>query len=438
MALTAKTFPRRPTPNPDSSGLNMHGVGVAREVSFKALLGGVEIPGLKSFTKDEAPYSAGSSLSMVFHMDDSFDVHLISQEVLPLTARLETTVKINGADAFPDKEEFEGVVDNIEEDYNAATITISARSYAQILLNEKINEVFTSKASQAKTTSQVVKDMVAKYGKGLKAVVDDFKTPVGRFFKDKAVKVTTNLPVWDLLTNFANEDHADLYVKGQTLYYVKKPVDKAVDITQLNGHPANFSYAWMKNILKLSIRHAPMFSHDVTVTVNSYNARTGKTFTGKSNMSALKIAAVATALETDKVTATSLSAKSDAKFSKRKPGKVTGTAAAARIGNKENYAFNVPNLSQEDCDRVAARIMADISKKEFIVNMTVLGQPNFNPRQYIKLSGTRSKRTDQVYAIKNIHTSFGMPDSGGQAQGYLTQFTLVNHAVQTTGTNLGL
>lgn len=434
-----RKFARRPISNQTSKNYNTHGVGQGRQVSHKVFIGNVEVQGFQRFDKDESPYSAGSSMTVTLRMEDELDIHALSQKIIPLTLRVTTTVLVDGVLAFKaDTDEFEGIIDTIEEDYDTASVTVSARSYAQVLLNEKVNEVFSSAATSPKTTSQVVKELVAKYGKGLKCVVHDFKTPVGKFFKDRAVKVTNNVPAWDLIVSFANEDHADVFVKGDTLYYVRKSTDVAPDITELKGAPASYEYVWGINILSLKVRHAPMFSHDIQVTVTSYQPKTGKSFVGKKNMTAAKLDALAAKLEKNPDDIAAMQDKSLGKYAnKRRAGRIESKASAARIGNKENYSFFVPGLTQEDCDRLAAKIMADISRKEFIVNMTVLAQPDFTPRQYIKLSGTRSKNTDQVYAIKNMRTSSEVPQSGGTSDGYKTQFTLVNHSVQTVGTNLG-
>jgi hypothetical protein len=433
-----RNFPRRPNPMQGPNTWNDRGIGHSRLIHHTVQIGKVKVPGFKKFSKQESSYSAGSSITVTLHMDKPFDIFAIVQDTKPcVTLDVTTDMTIAGVPIFKNASEFSGVIDTITESYSQNTVTISARSYAQILLNEKVNKTFSSPAGAAKTTTTVVKELVKEFGKGLKVIADDFKTPVGKFFKDRAVKISANVPVWDLLMAFANEDGADLFVKGDTLYYVRKATEKSVDLTELKGIPASLEYVWGKNILDLEIRHSPMFSHDITVTVTSYQPKTGKSYAGTSNMSSAKIAALAEKLEADPGSVAGLVAGSDAKLKRRRTGKITDKVQAASIGNKENYAFFVPGLSQEDCDRLAARIMKDISSKEFVVTLTVLGQPDFTPRQYIKLGGTRSPRTNQVYAIKNFTTESEVPNEGGTSGGYKTTFTLVNHAVQTTGTNLG-
>lgn len=418
------------------------GVNRARQVRCNLWLGGVKIPRFSRWEKNEAASSAAGTIDVTVSMQDldtMFDVFAVSMTVLPLPILVETTMTINGKKMFDDADEFNGVVDRIEADYNAGVYHITGRSYAQILMNAKLTETFSSTADAPKKTWQVVQEVVKKYGQGLKAVVDQsFTTSVGQIYKEQLVKAVVNISAWDLLESFAQKDHADLFVKGDTVYYVKKPTDTAADITTLNGTKPSYTFIWGYNIKKLKVEHSPMFSHDITVTVKSYQPRTGQTYTKTVTMSDAKVAALARQLETTPEAVKPKYDASKAKFrSAHKELSTSGKVAAAKIGNKENYTFTIPNASQEDCDRVALRIMEDISRKEFIVTLEVLAQPDYSARQYIKIEGTSSPTVNQVYAIKNIKTVCEMPDDGADASGYTTTFTLINHAVQSTGAALG-
>lgn len=432
-----------------------HGVGSGRQISHVVRIAGVEIPTWKRWNKVEHAYSANSSLTLTMRLEESVDLFAISQELSkkssPMTVEVYTTIVIDGKTVFNNVLEFAGIVDTVEADYDNNEYVVQGKSYATILLNEKVNEAISSTAFQALSTSQAVEQLVAKFGGGLKCVVKNhlgvyhFTTPVGKIYKDRRVKVATNISVWDLLMGFAREDNADIYVRGDTLYYVPKPTDTSVDVTELKGVSPDYTYTYPENVLMLRVAHSPLQSHDVTVIVTSYQPRTGQTYVATKSMSDEKINALAKALELNPTNVAAMYEQSIERVGKdRKPRqpKVTeqrnsATVREAPVRRKERYSFQVSNASQEDCDRIASRIMRDIASKEFVVNLSVLGQPDFTPRQYIRLKGTKSRVTDQVYAIKQLETVSELSDSGGEVSGYVSSFTLVNHAVQTVGTVLG-
>ena len=437
MAVIQREMPRKVTVNPDL------GVGAVRNVGHKLLIGGLPVPGLLRWSKNEMTYSAGSSAELTLRGElvENQEWLSVSQNVLPLPVVLTTDLVVNGKAMFTDAEEFSGVVDTLDYDPKTNLYTVNVSSYARVLVNTKISETIAGASGSAKTTGQTIIDLTKKYGKGLKVYVDPelMKTPVGRVYKEQQVKALRNIPVWDLFQSFAQYDKADLFVKGDTLFYVRKPTDTSQNITQLKGVKANYAYTYGRNIIGINITHAPLFSHDVTVTVRSHQSRTDQSYESTKNMSDLEITKLAQKLEgvsrdeLDKLNAASKAKMAKKRKNSSKAGKqVEGKAAVARIGNKENYVFVVPNATQEDCERIAQKIMEDIARHEFAVTLTVLGQPDFNPLQYIGLLNLPVSVANQVYAIKSLSTQ------SDPSSGYLTTFTLVNHEVQTVGVSLGM
>lgn len=437
MAVVQREMPRKVNANPDL------GVGNVRNVGHTLLIGGLKVPGLLQWSKNELAYSAGSSvtLSLRGELVDNQEWLSVSQEVLPLPVVLTTDLAVDGKAVFTDAEEFSGVVDTIDYDPKTNVYSVNVSSYARVLVNTKISETLAGESGSAKTTGQTIIDITKKYGKGLKVYVDPelMKTPVGKVYKEQQVKTLRNIPVWDLFQSFAQYDKADLFVKGDTLFYVRKPTNTSNNITQLKGVKANYAFTYGRNIIGVSVTHAPLFAHDVTVTVRSHQSRTDQSYESTKNMSDLEITKLAKKLEgvsrdeLDKLNAASKAKLAQKRKSSSKAGKqVEGKAAVARIGNKENYVFVVPNATQEDCERIAQKIMEDIARHEFAVTLTVLGQPDFNPLQYVGLLNLPVPVLNQVYAIKSISTQ------SDPSSGYLTTFTLVNHEVQTVGVSLGM
>ncbi len=435
MVAVARDMKRKPTGVKPQPPTNMKGIGKARTVQHKIVIGKTHVvTQYERWSRTELAYSAGSSaeLTMPMWQVPYLDLFAIMQDAEDSIVSLEISTSVDGK---PFKNEFSGIIDSVDADFNNGTYTVAARSFAQILLNAKVTTSIVNK-----TTKQAVLALVAEYGMGMKVNIDNFNTPVGKIFKEQQVQITTNMRVWDLIESFAIKDGADLYVIGDTLYYKERAADRRVaDVLALGDQQASYTYEWKKNIKNLSITHAPLFAHDIQVEVKSYSARTGTTFTGTATAQKAKVAAIARALEVDNTRAAYLASREQTNPKKRKPTvKAVSAKSMAEVNmRREQFTFVVPNLSQDDCARLADQIMKDISRHEFVVNMTVLAQPGFSPRHFIKLLGTGSDRTNQVYAVKSLTTVSEPGTDGSGGAGYVTSFVLVNHSVKTLGQNLG-
>jgi hypothetical protein len=419
-----------------------NGVGAVRRIRHTLSLGGNVITNVKSVSKDELNYSAGSTASATFQ-DNSEDWLAISQQHNPLPFIITTTVAYDDVIVFQAAEEFSGVVDTIDLDEKTSSFTVHASSYGRVLVSEKVSETFAGTTTAPLFTGTLVQRVVAKYGKGLKVYVSPkfLAKPhtVGRIYKANMVKSLRNIPVWDLIQSLAQKDGADCYVKGDTLYYVERSPEATDDITQLGDVPVAYTFTYGVNLLDVSVQHSPLFAHDISVTVRSYQPRTQQTFESTKNMSDVQIKAIVKKLEitNSRDEFDNMNAASLAKM-KRKPAKdsVSGSAQPARIGKKQNYTFVVPNSTQEDCERIAETIARDISAKEFIITIKVLCQPDFNCRQFFALAEMPTPGVNISYAPKSIHMTSGV-EAGGSASGYIATIVMVNHAVQTTGASLG-
>lgn len=452
----------RVTPTPlvrkpavEKAPLNRRMVGVTRQLDFSLRLGDYAMANLISWSKSDMAYCAGSNASATIPISKDFDLFKVYQDYIkkhdkPMSFSVLTSMALDGVPEFVDASEFSGVLTGVRMRKKAGVYELTAASYAQVLQAEKVNEILATGANSRKTTSSVIVEYTRRFGQGLKttdknghATVHVFTTTVGQIYKEQAVKQATNIPVWDLFASFAAKDGADLYVEGDVLYYQPKVVDRTPDITTLSGTPETMEYDWEDNILDLTIEHSPVFSHEISVTVKSVQLLTQQTYTATATMSEGKVKAIARQLEQVPGSLNPTFQRSERKMDKlRKPGQSrtvsSGDLSAPRIGNKENYTFVIQNASQEDCDRVAAQMAEDISRKEFIASLTVLAQPDLNTRMYPRLKNTGSEAADQVYAIKSIETSWSMPESGSDTEGYVAVLTLVNHAVQSTGASLGV
>ena len=452
--MQAKNFQRKLSPQVSGSD----GVGKARRVDFKLEIGGHSPINLTGWSKDEMSYSAGSSCSVDVpikqkgYLLDLMDVSM-QHPFLPL--RVSTAVWHNDILQHTYLEDFYGLIDTIDLDMNKLTFDVQSKSFAELLLIPKVNEVFSSPAEQAMTTGQAIQAFVSKYGKDtvtgkelIKAEINPRYLPgspyairIGKIFNQQKVRAITNMAPWDLMEDLAKHDNAQLFVKGNVLYYQPAPTNVQNSILISQKYPAQYTFTWGKDILSLKARHSPIAAHDITVNVQTWNRNDKKVYSSTKTMSDAKIASVARLLETDPYNIQEKYPKAlDKNRSYQRKFSGSGEVKFANVNpnSKSHYVFKIADATQQDCDDVALKVLEDISQKEFIVTLQVLGSPFYHPQQFIKIAGTNTV-LDQVYVIKNIHTEFRMPENAQEAEaaGYITTFTLVNHYVATTGSSIG-
>lgn len=427
-----------------NAGSPPDGINSVRNISHELFIGGLSVDGFISWTTDELADSAGTSSSIVVKTGfKDWVTEARNNSLLPVV--IDTIMTIGAATLVG--EEFSGVIDSVDHQPLSGVYNIHLSSYARLLVQKKVDESIAAVAGKAKLTGQVVEDFTKRHGQGLKTSIDPYfmtsGAKVGTIFKNQQVLTLTGVSVWDLFQSFAQQDHADCYVKGDTLYYVRRATDASPSVTELGPVKPSYVFTYGYNILDVSVQHSPLFSNEITVTVRSYVAQTQQTNTVTKSVGDVVLTQLASTLETTATrdqldamnarSAASMTRKPVVHKKKQEPrGRRTeGKAQVARIGTKENYTFVAPGLSQEDCDRLASKIAADIAKRTFIVELKVLAQPDFNCRQYIALRSMPEDIANQSYAIKSINKS------GGGEGGYVASFTILNHVPQSTGASLG-
>ena len=91
MTVVQRTFDRIQTP-PVSQSL----VGAVRVIDVSAVVGGVALPSVQHWTKNEVAYSAGTTLEIVCKADPNNDLMIHSQEKIPMPVVLATQLHVNG------------------------------------------------------------------------------------------------------------------------------------------------------------------------------------------------------------------------------------------------------------------------------------------------------------------------------------------------------
>lgn len=198
--------------------------------------------------------------------------------------------------------------------------------------------------------------------RGLKVVAPQSKTIVGTLFGDDTTEITARYSEWELMTFLAQREGRELYVEGDTLYYIPKRESgrPALEIVMPRpGEPSLFTqFRFERNLI---------LARDITVRVVSYDYLTGDTV------------------------------KKTAKAKHKGP---SGKKSTAR-GQRSTYIRTYPNLSPEQAAARAQAELEDLSKHEVRVFFGGPAGRGLHPQDKIRVSGS-SSAFDQDYYVDEI------------------------------------
>jgi phage protein D len=247
----------------------------------------------------------------------------------------------------------QGAVDAIDIDPIRFTLTLSGRDYSAALIQAKTQESF-----QNQTSSQIATLLAGRHG--LTAQVTATSTPVGRYYQIEHDSITLNqftraTTEWDLLSFLARQEGFDLFVQGTALYF-QPP-------TGLSAQPIAIT---PRDCTDLALHRALTLAGDIEVTVKSWNSRQQNAFT--------------------------------------QTARASGRGGAGRGGSRGSRQSTVivrPNLTPDQALQLAQSILADLSRHERVVTLSMPGELSITPRSPIALSGTGTD-FDQTYHIAEI------------------------------------
>ena len=275
---------------------------------------------------------------------------------------------------------FTGIIDDFEYDALADTCTMTCRSYGSILTDQKVTT-----ASQNQTTTDFIAKMAAQFNLSVfiflrpatktapAQIPNTLQTVYGRDF----LVGLKNMRIWDIFVDCAEVDDVDVWVDGNTIYYVAPEFV----IKSGLGHQASLTYG--TDIKSLTGKHSPTFNKNIAVEVRTYSPRTRLAVSVhidtdadgnpvKSSSSKVittqaifgQNASVSNSIGVDssgKVTAgASYSSSSGGAFS-------TGFTGSYRESTKERYILRIGNLSQADADARALAYWRQLSRNEYSI-----------------------------------------------------------------------
>lgn len=276
-------------------------------------------------------------------------------------------------------ERFSGSVDQFAVDFDQNVCTLTCRSLGAILVDTKTT------TNLIKGTSQQYLTQIAK-AHGMKAVTGYRGSPVDMttvFSQDFMVGVH-NMREWDLLIAAAEIDGCDVWVKGNTIYYMAEGTFPRDRIYMQWNHPT-------RGFIRFKGEHSPQFSKNVEVEVRSYSSthrhavrtKVSHRFDANGTVTGVQSKSYSNSITTanfgtpgSTTYATTYSSNGSATVTGDTYSTSSSTGGSQNSGytttpkdsGKEKYIFYVPNLTSAQCDARALAIWKQISQNEFVAD----------------------------------------------------------------------
>lgn len=245
----------------------------------------------------------------------------------------------------------QGAVDNVSIDPNRGLVHLDGRDLTAGLIETRIQETFANR-----TASEIASLLAQRHN--LTPYVSPTNTPVGRYYQSEHDRITLDqfsrmTTEWDLLVFLARLEGFDLFVQGSALYFQPAAQATGAVMALTPG-----------DVLDLRLSRSLTLARDIEVVVRSWNSRQN---------SALAQQATASCLDAD-----------------GQPG----TPA-------QRYIFVRPNLTADDAVRFAQRMIAELTRHERSISISMPGELTLTPRSMIAIEGTGTD-FDQAYYVDVI------------------------------------
>lgn len=252
-----------------------------------------------------------------------------------------------------------GEADKIEIQPERGTVSASGRDLTARLIDHRIQEAF-----QNKTASEVATILAQR--RGLTPKVTATTTPVSRYYQTDHDQVSHDQnsksgTEWDLLTKLAQFEGFDCYVSGTELHF-----EKAVDPAKAEPWGVHWDgSAKRSQVVNLRLDRSLTLAKDVLVEVRSWSSARGRGFT------------------------------------KRSPkGKGGGGTGGGKNGPAQRFTFRYPNLTEDQAQKKADQLRADISKHERTLSFDCPGNLDLTARDVLAVSGVGG--WDQRYFVASV------------------------------------
>lgn len=271
-----------------------------------------------------------------------------------------------------------GEVDQLTADPASGVVECDGRDLSARLIDAKTQETFLNE-----TSSQVATILAQRHG--LTPRVTPTKTLVSRFYQDDHTAVTggefrRTTTEWDLLAFLAQNEGYDLYVVGTELHF--HPSDQGGTLYQARWDGSGEFP--ISNVMGLQLeRSLTLAKQGVVVAVRSWHGRKGRGFT-----------------------------------------KLSPSNANLQRGNAQRVSITRPDLTEDQAQKLADSIRADIIKNERLLRFSRPADLVFTARDRVQMRGTDSS-WDQMYWVSEITRRLSVEG------GFLMNVSCKNHSPES-------
>ena len=268
-----------------------------------------------------------------------FSASLVPERALHVPhLRLDISVELDGALTSL----IVGIADSVSFNPVLGVIDVEGRDLSALLIESQTEETFANK-----TASEIATLFASRHG--LAAFVDPTSTPIGRYYQSEHDRVAISqfarsTTEWDLLALLAAREGCDLATKGHALYFGVNPPSTPIVIAP-------------QTCTRLQLHHSVDLSRSLDVTVRSWGTKSGS--------------AVAQTV--------------------RSPGSLP--TLKRRITR--------PNLTSDAAQAIAARVIADLKRHEWVAEATMPGDLIVTSRSLVAIEGMPSP-WNQVFSITRL------------------------------------
>lgn len=223
---------------------------------------------------------------------------------------------------------------------------------------------------------------------------DSYRTSdfVGTYYKDEIVRISDTKSEWDLLTFLANQEGAEVFVRGNTLVF-RQPPEKPGDPYVIQWTPPDpFRAAPQSNAAGISLARNLSLARDVIVFVRSWNQKQKVPFTVKAQAVHRRTSVL--------------------------------SPRSIPLGTGQTYFRVFPNLTKEQALQKAEAILKEITANERRMRADLPGDNLLSIDNPLQLRGTGTD-FDDFYFVHSVVRSFSFES------GYRMALEAKNHALDS-------
>jgi phage protein D len=262
-----------------------------------------------------------------------------------------------------------GQIDDIVLDLTEGTVSLTGRDLTARLVDNK-----TANRWPNLTSSQVVTLICQMPQFNLTPQVTATTTPIGEYFNEGGYSASTSgTPYWDLITYLAQQENFDAYVSGTTLYFGPSQADTDKTPWVFYVKSDGNGRVW-GNVKSMQLKRNANLSKDISITVISHNAKTGRSFQVNAARAGVYIGASSRSRSADTV---------------------------------QSYVFRKPGMTPAQAQDFANAELNEISKFEKEYTVTLEGDPGFSVRKMTQVIGTGTD-FDTNYYVRTISREYSV------------------------------